>query len=117
ILLSNMEIPPDTLVKRIAIGVINKRIFDFRIPFVEQHAIIAEIPQGYITIHYERNKGYPITNRLNPQDLCNWEHMEFQSPKSGTTVENLISEKIGKLWIFPDLRYVDEILPSLFERQ
>ena len=110
------EIPLNTPVKKITIGVINKRIFGFRIPFIERQAIIARIPRGYITVRYKCNKEHAVIQPLNSGELCKWEYEEFQIPRDGITVEDL-HKSIGRLWIFPNLRYIDEILPNLFERQ
>ena len=110
------RIATNTPISKITIGVNNKRIFGFRIPLAEKLGVIAKIPQGYILCHYERNKERTIISSLNSKDLKDWKFESFRIPRNGVTVKDLIRD-IGKLWIFPTVRYIDKILPNLFRQQ
>ncbi|RIA85610.1 hypothetical protein C1645_741453 [Glomus cerebriforme] len=102
----------DAPIEQIAIGVIKKRVFGFRIPFIEHHALIVKTPHGLISLHYERNKNGPILNQH--VNLNDWELTRFFTPRDDVTMANLYQD-VEKFWIFPKFRFIQNILPGLFE--
>ncbi|RGB39382.1 hypothetical protein C1646_754529 [Rhizophagus diaphanus] len=88
--------PPDSPIERIAVGVINKRVSGFNIPFIEHHTLIVKTPNGFISFHYECNKNRPILNRC--INLNDWELTKFIQKIPQILFEQRIVNMLRREW-------------------